>query len=235
MSRKKPYYPDILTAQILWLDNFARFLPDYIVKYGISTDERDDVVKGVKWLLYWYAISLTMKTFSTNVIAFRNEIGDGVEAGSDPSVTPTLPVWDTAPPSVPPGIVNRIKAIAARIKNHTSYTTADGDKLRLEGAEPEVIDWNTVKPVITAEAGIDLVTLGWGKQNLPVEAITFEVDRGATGTFVYRGTDTTTPTFIDNDAFPAEEQLRLYRGCYLRDGIRVGQWSEVVKVRVKAA
>jgi hypothetical protein len=48
-----------------------------------------------------------------------------------------LPDLGGVPPEVPPGIFDRVTAIAGRIKKYQSYTVADGEDLGIEGPEQQ--------------------------------------------------------------------------------------------------
>ena len=121
-------------------------------------------------------------------------------------------------------------SLVNRIKSHAAYTTADGEALKIEGAEQTGPDPETTKPVIK----VVLVSGGqkevqWKK--LGFTALKIEVDRG-NGQFVYLATDTE-PHYIDTVSLPpGTAAVWRYRAIYLDGDQLFGQWSDVVSIAV---
>ncbi len=133
---KKYFLPGDDPGKVIWLQNFSSKLNDYAAKYGISPAEVADMVASADFFAYWVTSLDKIRTFSQKATAFKNEVRDGLaEAGGSPSLTPSLPDLGPAPIAVPPGIFDRVTAIAGRIKKYQSYTVADGEDLGIEGPE----------------------------------------------------------------------------------------------------
>jgi hypothetical protein len=135
---KKYFLPTDDPGKVIWLENFSSKLNTYATKYGISAAEVADMVASSGYFSYWVVTLEKIRTFSQKATAFKNELRDGLaEAGGSPSVVPTLPDLGPGPAGVPPGIFDRVTALAGRIKKYQSYTVADGEDLGIEGPEQE--------------------------------------------------------------------------------------------------
>ena len=133
---KKYFLPTDDAGKVIWLQNFSSKLNDYAAKYGISPAEVADMLASADFFAYWVGSLEKIRTFSQKATAFKNEVRDGLaEAGGSPSLNPSLPDLGPAPLVVPPGIFDRVTAIAGRIKKYQSYTVADGEDLGIEGPE----------------------------------------------------------------------------------------------------
>jgi len=230
---KKPFFPADLEGQIVWLMNFEENLPTYAAKYGITPAQLTAVSNDREWMLYWFEQQVQNQAYSQGLTAFRNEVAFGIPAGGTPSVVPTPPAVGTPPTAVAPGVFPRNLAIANAIKVHIDYTIADGEILKLEGAEIVPPNLNDARPVIKLTKAGDYVEAGWGKQKLPVDGLEIHVKRGAAA-YVYLATDTTTPKYVDTHDLPVVAEDWTYKGIYVVGGVRVGLWSEEVSITVKA-
>lgn len=230
---KKPFFPNDLPGQIIWLQDFQLSLPTFAAKYGITTAQLDGLEADKDWMIYWFQAGTTVRLYGQSVTAFRNEVAFGIPAGGVASVPPVLTDLGTPPVAVEPGVFKRALALANGIKAHKDYTISDGEAMGLEGAEIVPHDLSTVRPNLKPRIAGDTVEVQWNKQTLQVQALEIWVKRGA-GDFAYLATDTTTPKYVDTHPFPAAEEKWTYKAIYrLGDG-RVGLWSEEVSVTVKA-
>jgi hypothetical protein len=135
---KKYFLPKDDPGRVIWLQNFSSKLSNYSVKYGISAVEVADMQASALFFSYWVVALDRIRTFSQKATAYKNEVRDGLaEAGGSPSLAPVLPDLGGVPPEVPPGIFDRVTAIAGRIKKYQSYTVADGEDLGIEGPEQQ--------------------------------------------------------------------------------------------------
>jgi len=182
---------------------------------------------------HWWDVHTQTQTYAQGLTAFKNEVAYGVPAGALPSVVPAPPSLGAPPPAVLPGVFPRALSIANAIKVHKDYTVADGEVLRLEGAEITPPDLANARPVLKLVKAADHVDIGWGKQGLPVDGVEIWVKRGAAA-YAFLAVDTTTPKYVDTQPFPATEEKWTYKAIYIFGGGRVGLWSKEVSVTVGA-
>jgi hypothetical protein len=231
---KKRFFPNGLEGRIFWHNNFVKTLPTYAAKYGISAAQLADLIKDKNWINYWAEQRNLNNTYVQGLTAFRNEVAFGrLPTGTTASVPPSPPAPGTPPPAVTPGVFPRCLAIANAIKVHLHYTVADGEALGLEGPEIVKPNLNVARPVLKAAKSGERVTIKWGKQKLPVDALEIHVKRGAAA-YTFLATDTNTPTFIDTFPQPAIAEEWTYKAIYIKGDARVGLWSEEVAIMVKA-
>jgi hypothetical protein len=230
---KKRFFPNSLEGRIIWLLNFIEKLPSYATKYGITTAQLAAVAADKNWLNYWADQQNLNKTYTQALTAFRNEVAFGrLPTGSTASLAPAPPTPGTPPPAVAPGVFPRCLAIANAIKVHINYTVADGEALGLEGPEMVKPNLNLARPALKVAKTGETVAIKWGKQKLPVQALEIHVKRRAAD-YTFLATDTNTPTFIDTFPHPNIAEEWTYKGIYIKDGVRVGLWSEEVTIKVK--
>jgi hypothetical protein len=230
---KKRFFPTKLEGKIIWLNNFVKTLPTYAAKYGIAATQLADLNKDRDWMNYWAEQRNLNNTYAQGLTAFRNEVAFGrLPTGTTASEAPAPPATGTPPPAVAPGVFPRCLAVANAIKVHINYTVADGEALGLEGAQIVKPGLNDARPVLKPVKSGEVVTIKWGKQKLPVDGLEIHVKRGAAD-FTFLATDTNTPSFIDTFPQPATPEEWTYKGIYIKDGVRVGLWSEAVAIVVK--
>jgi len=229
---KKPFFPDTEVEQLLWLNEFKDAVALYAEKYGISAIELTAINDDANWLGHWFGVQGGVQTYSESVTAFKNEVAFGLPEGAGASLPPELPSFGVAPTAVDPGVFPRALALAGRIKSHIAYTIADGEAMKLEGAEEQPVDVPNLKPVIKlVVAGPDLVDVNWKKNR--TQGVEIWVKRGSAD-WQLLAFDTTTPKYVDTHAFPAVAETWEYKAIYHYAGTRAGQWSQEVSVVVKA-
>jgi len=213
-----------------WLQNFAAKLPTYSAKYNIAAAEVTDTTDGAAYFAYWLNAKNLTEEYSKKFTQFKNELRDGIPAGTTPSLVPAPPVLGVVPTAVAPGILVRAAAIANVIKSKSNYTVGDGNDLGIEGAETS-FDPATMKP----EIKIRLIEGGkpeivWKKAGM--DSIEIWVDRG-TGVFAFLAIDTV-PNYTDTFALPAAGATAIwkYKAIYRVDDAHVGMWSDVVSQTV---
>lgn len=224
---KKYFLPRTEAGLRAWMRNFADKLGGYATRYGITTEEVTDMLDSAKAFEQLQNYTDALDSCAQNATAMKNELRDGVPAGGTPSVFAVIPT----PPVLlaQPGFLKRASSLAARIKDHMSYTIADGENLGLEGA-PVEFDLNTVKPRITEVVSLpDKVIIGWTKGSMQ-------------GVIVQRSLDGVTFNDVDKDFKSPWEDMsqnrtstsewRYYRLRYLYNDAQVGVYSEPVRVLV---
>lgn len=213
-----------------WLQNFAVKLPAYATKYNIAAAEVTDMTDSAAYFSYWLNGKNLTDEYSKKFTQFKNELRDGIPAGSAPSVVPAPPTLGIAPTAVAPGIFVRAAAIANVIKSKSNYTLTDGNDLGIEGAENNS-NPGDMKPEIKLrliEGGKPEIV--WKKREM--DGIEILVDRG-TGIFAFLTIDTV-PNYTDTFSLPASGQTAIwkYKAIYRLDDAHAGMWSDVVNITV---
>lgn len=231
---KSYYLPTTDADKVLWLQNFAAKLPTVAAKYGITAAEMTDMINGATVFAYWHNYRNQYEEYVQKLTAYRNELRDGVKAGSSPSIVPTAPTVGTAPTvTAAPGIFARVRAIVARIKGNIAYTVADGKDLGIVGEE-QTIDLVQIKPAIsTRMAAGGHPEIVWAKQGM--DGIEIYVSReGSPYTLLAYDMR---PNHIDAAPLPAlgTSAVWKYRAIYRYHDAQVGQWSDEVSVTVTGA
>src|ERR1051325_11681069 len=230
---KKAFFPITLEAQVLWCINMGENIEAYAAKYGITTTQVDAIKADAKWVAYWFGKHQETQTFAEGMSAFFHEACTGVKAGAEASVQPVPPDFtvDAPPTAVEPGVFGRLTGWGNMIKdNKTKYTIGDGEVLHLEGTEiipPDLVNVQPVVKLFIIGGRVDVKSQEQGMQGKEVW-----VKRGAAdwGMISF----TTNLIYVDPHDFPAVEEKWEYKEIYHFGGARVGMWSDVVGIMVKA-
>ena len=221
------------------LNHLADQLPGtYATKYGITSGELLTLEDFRLWFNWTFTALDTTRVKSQGLTGFRDDLCNGKSIPSGPLSPPqdlTLPAQPTrgTPPVAIVPVADGWKftsSLVNRIKSHAAYTAADGESLKIVGAEQPGPDPETTKPVIK------VVIINGGQKEvqwkkLGFTALKLEVDRG-NGQFIYLATDTE-PHYIDTVMLaPGTTALWKYRAIYLEGDQVFGQWSDVVSLAV---
>ena len=225
---KQFYMPKSDSGKQLWAQNFGNKLGTYKVKYNLTDDEVADAIASSAYFNYYLDCSNQYGEYNKKLTQYKNELRDGIEAGSSPSVIPVPPTLAAAPHEVAPGIFKRLASIAAVIKSKANYTIADGQDLGIEGAEETA---GPDKPAINVRLGDGgHPEIVWKKAGM--DALDIYVKRGS-GEWQFLATDTV-PNYIDTFTLPApgESGLWKYKCIYRNDDQQVGNWSDEISITV---
>ena len=228
---KKSFMPGSDNKKAFWLSNLAAKIDTYAAKYGISADEAKFLKDASAFFLFWLDYLNKLSEYTKKVTDYKNAIRNGVPAGAVAPVQPVPPDLGAVPSAVDPDIFGVAGSIGLRIKIHKNYTTADGADMGLEGAEDELPDLTTVKPVIKVQPGnMGHPDIIWKKSLM--DALDIYVDRG-NGDWLFLATDTI-PDYTDTAALPAAGQSALwkYKCIYRFNDEPAGQWSDVASITV---
>jgi hypothetical protein len=224
---KKYYIPSREENMRKWLNNFAAKLPACAERLGVMPEEMEELKAGAK--VYDYASDIREQVIRKNRewTAFM----ELARTGSGINNIPLPLAVEEPPPSVPAGIRDRARTLAARIKTHRNYTDAVGSDLGLVGAlSASLLDQESLQPrlVVTLEAGRPVIT--WKRNGM--DALEIECDRG-TGAFERIAVSLGT-RYIDHATLPAGNTgMRWkYRGTYRRKDELVGRTSDIVTIGV---
>jgi len=226
---KKYFLPTDDTGKALWLSNFASKLAGYAAKYSLAAAEVSDMVASELYFIFWVQMRLNFEEFKKKLTSYKNEMRDGMEPGSTPSIEPVLPAFGPRPPAVAPGIFVRATAIANRIKSHHNYNDADGQDLGIEGPEFS-LDLNSLKPQLSIELATGRPVISYTKLGLTGLEIHVKRSDGQFEFLAFEFSD----SYKDMFTLPAPGQTAIwkYKAVYRLKGEQVGQWSDEVSVVV---
>lgn len=214
---------------VIWLKNFAQTFSTHAPALGFNAGE----VAGVEAdsAMLDYLVSESIPTFRANLDArysYKNLIKNGPmgATGGDPPIDPPK---GTAPTTVTPGVLPRLRQLVQRIKNAPAYTEDIGDDLGITGTDDgNAVDPSTAKP--TAKA----VSLPGHQVRLDFVKSTFdgvwiESKRKGDADWSFLGIDLHSP-YVDTrpPAQPATPETREYRLRYYDADAPTGQWSDTI-------
>jgi hypothetical protein len=224
-------YPKADAEFVIWYKNFAQKFAAHAPALGftaadVSAVQADGAMLDflISDLLPTYQAALQART------SYKNLIKDGPlgTQGGDPPAAPSL---GTAPATVAPGVVPRLRQLIKRIKSAPNYTQSIGQDLDITGAEGNAPgDVEKAKP---AAKGFALpgsqVRIEFKKSGF--DGVFIECRRKGETDWTKLGIDLFSP-FID--ARPPLEagvpEVREYRLRFLLRDEAVGEWSDIISV-----
>ena len=236
---KKTYLPPKEADRKTFLDHIDDALPGVLAtKYGVTSAELERLHDFRLWHDWTFAVLDSIRAKSESYTAFRDDLsyGKSVPQGPltpPPAVTlPAQPVKGAPPVAIVPVAdgFGFVASLAARIKGHADYSSADGDLLGLEGPQIPEPDATTTQPLLKAVIATGgKVEIQWKK--LGFTGVRIEVDRG-NGQWVFLDMDTK-PHYQDAASpAPGATILWKYRAIYLEGDQPFGQWSSPVSIAV---
>lgn len=225
---KQFYLPRADEDKAIWLNNFAAKLPLFAMKYGITPEEIMDMQQSAIHFTEVLNFRSQHDAFQSSITAYKNGIRDGIKNGS--TLQPlTMPMINIST-QVEPGIFVRAKAIVNRIKASIHYSEADGNDLRIEGAET-IVETATAKPMLKLRLGDGgQPEIIWTKQGFDAIEIYKQEDDGEWKLLAID----MQPNYLDVSTLPpmGKSAVWKYRAIYRKKDQRVGQWSDVVTITV---
>jgi hypothetical protein len=173
----------------------------------------------------------SMQQAAQSWTAEKNYERDGGDTAPAVQPVPTIPA--NFPPTVPPGIVPRFRAIIRRLNNMKPWTEAMAAATGVLGSQKTAPDFTSVQPVITLTLQGNTVLIGWGWQGYSdfLDMLELQVDRGDGKGWVFLTYDTT-PNYTDTTPLPATPTKWKYRGIYRVGDAQVGIWSSEMSITV---
>jgi hypothetical protein len=241
--KRQNYFPSRIADQVNWLDNFGHKIGTYGPTVGLDAATIAAARNDALWAHY------VMGTWLTAVRAFSKATTEAVDlamngTGADPVELPTfiapdLPAGDsTATPPIPPvtpalpGVLTRIFALVADMKNDAGMTDAIAQDLQLIGPEDTTVI-PTPKFLLQLEQGaasqkVNMTFYKYGHMGVYIES-----RRGTGGAWEFLGIDTESPYTDERPLLTAgQPEVREYRMRYWDKGTPNGDWTDVQKVTV---
>jgi len=218
------YMPNDDMGKVELMEHVAVNLPAYAPDLNVSTEALESHNADTKAFRYSLTMHHQMQSNAHNWTAHKNQLRDG---GSGSANWPVLlRESDTAPPVVSPGIIQRFSTLVAGIKAHKNYTAAIGQHLRLIGAEI-LMEPDTWKPVLKNRFSAGNPVICWAKGQ--AGSIEIWADRGNGFALFAVNSE---PDTIDTTPLPDTGTSWKYKAIYRLHDQPVGQWSDVMNVKV---
>ncbi|MEP6754842.1 MAG: hypothetical protein ABJA67_05030 [Chthonomonadales bacterium] len=214
----------LYSAQLI---NFATRLPDYIAMFNLVDADIATATNDALFFETYIDYSATVCTYSCELVKGKNQIRSGVITGNGPAALKVLDPGECFT-SVAPGIDNRFRELAARIKAQPNYTPAIGADLGIEAiVAHQIIELPSLKGVAEPHG---LVYLTFQKQGNV--GVTIRSQRGNENSFKSLANPRRSP-YVDtrSNLFSGVSEVRKYKYRYLNaDGIPTGPYSDTLEI-----
>ena len=150
MATGRDFLPLNWAAFAVWMANFIKQLVVLKTKYNVSDDMIAALTADNTWVQDW----VNNKALARQQGKQLTDYTEGVRKGKLGAPALSNPVWNLGamPPTVPPGINDRIREVANFIKVQKSiYTIADGGLLGIVTAEEAKKPESEYVPALTLE------------------------------------------------------------------------------------
>lgn len=221
---KSHYLPRKDEERVPWFNNFSRKFGNYAPNLGFTDDEVTGVHNDSAAFDYAVTQIGNYTTAKAQRVDYKNLLKDGPESTVVVAIPPAVSNGITPVP-VAAGVFVRLSRIVQRIKNHTNYTDDIGKDLGIIGAELN-INATIMKPALKLTAKGGKIEVRWTKGK--TDSLYIEVDRGAGWQFL---TNNSVPRYTDDEPITVAATWR-YRGIYIIEDKRVGQWSDPTSIAV---
>jgi hypothetical protein len=219
------YIPTDDEGKAALFERFRDAIGTYSADLALAPAEVTAQADDTNWFRYVLNHSISMRDSGSQWTSYKNLLLTGTDNAAATPVTPPPPV--PSPPATFPGVLNRFRALARRIKTNAAYTEATGEALGIVGPESTGPDLATITPEISLRTIGDQIEILWKKQGM--EAIEIQKDTGSGWQLLALDTR---PNYIDTTPFPTPAATWKYRAIYCEDSQKVGQWSNVAEITV---
>ena len=225
------FLPKANPALVLWFNTFAASFAQNAAEFGFTPADVAAVNADAAFVQTLNNRVEILRKESQEAVAYRRLMLDA------PLGTPATGVPQNAAPALPdsvptPGVIARVRALAARIKAHPRYSDALGKELGIVGTGTAPGANPLAKPsVSTTTAGANTVDVAFVKNGY--EAVLLESQRGTETAWTPLGNVRYSP---HRDArpnlAPGVPDVRRYRAIYLVKDKITGQYSDTVTITV---
>ncbi|MCG3148844.1 MAG: hypothetical protein PCFJNLEI_02293 [Verrucomicrobiae bacterium] len=230
------YYPNRISAQVPWLENFRTKVPALVVPLSLPPAHVDACVASCDFMIYVLSPWLTaVRAFGPAATAAMDLLLNGT--GPDAVVLPVfnLPALPPGVAPVPPGALNRLFDLVQVIKNSPGYTETIGQDLNIIGPAASASSASALaapdpKLKLMDGTGQKAVLLTFKKNGHM--GVTIEW-RFPNGQWQFLAVDTESPYLDDRPLQVAgTPEVREYRMRYWDKGFPNGDWSDVDSITV---
>jgi hypothetical protein len=230
--KRQNYYPSRIGDQVNWLANFALKLPIHGPTLDVAAGDVTAGVNDAKWCHYVLSEWLSgVRAFAPSTTDAVDDVltGEGPDAIVLPTfVPPALPAGVTA---APPGALNRLFNLSAKMKLASGYTTTIGTDLGILGSEESEKSHPRFVTSVEQGAGCQCVRLVFYKYGHI--GVYIESRRGASPDWAQLAIDTESPYLDERPLLVAgQPEVREYRMRFWDKGTPNGDWTDVARVTV---
>jgi len=227
MATFSNYLPESESQLVVWFNNLQTKLLTYATTFGLTGAETTAVTNDYNAIAYMMAQVEAIKANSQDRVQYKARLLRGPSGAA--TAFPGDFIAATPPTAtVTPGVLDRIRALARRLKAHPNYTKAIGEDLGI--VAPDVTSPRSPRPRGTARSvgssqiGLTFVKLGFS-------GVRVESKRGPETAWSYLGTYIVSP-FTDSRGplVAGMPESRSYRLQYVRGNDPVGEFSDTLTV-----
>jgi hypothetical protein len=215
---------------MVWLNNFAPAFAAHATALGFTEADVSSVNTDAAMLNYLVGDLLpTYKSALKARSTYKDLIVSG-PVGRPGGPPPPSPNTGTAPATVPPGILPRLRNLVQRIQLAPGYNETIGIALGIDGTEgggPSAPD-SSPKPSLKARSnGPGTVQVDFSKEKF--DGVLIESRRAGEDGWQSLGLDSYSPFIDDRPPLAAgKPEMREYRARYLLRDQATGEWSDIV-------
>ena len=215
---------------MVWLNNFSTSFASHAAELGFNEAEVNSVKADAAMLSY--VVGDIVPTYKAALQArsnYKTLVVSG-PLGRPGGPPPAPPTTGTAPATVSPGIVPRIRNLVQRIQLAPGYNEIIGSDLGITGTEgggPSAPDASP-KPNLKAHSnGPGTVQVDFTKERF--DGVLIESRRAGEDGWKSLGLDSYSPYIDDRPSLEAgKPEVREYRARYLLRDQATGDWSDIV-------
>lgn len=229
MIPSRNWFPSSLAERAAWMQNFTTEFGKIATSLGFTPLEVGNV-EGDNTAFQWLAqIAVTVDSYQKAMTAYRKSITEG-DISSPAVELPLPPTYPVTPPTVDPGLFERLDNLVKRIRVAPSYSPEDGAALGIIPSTPPAPEPETMKPTLKllAEPGnVIVVDFVRGK----TDGIDVQMQLDGSETWESAGKFFKSPAqiVVPSGTMAAPRAVKL-RARYLQGNTTVGQYSDIAQI-----
>jgi hypothetical protein len=145
MVPSKTWFPQALQERAAWYQNFTTQLAILAAGLGFTPAEVADVQADNDAFQFLAQVALEVESYDKAMTAYRKLTLEG-ENGKTGGELPLPPTYPVTPPTVDPGLFERLVTLVERIRVAPAYTPEDGAALQIIPSKPADLIPEEIKP-----------------------------------------------------------------------------------------
>jgi hypothetical protein len=220
------YFPSSLAERAAWYQNFTTQFTIRATDLGFTPADVDVITTDNAAFQFLLAIAGTVDSYEKAMTAFRRLTLEG-DIGTPGVEIPLPPTYPPTPPTVDPGLFERLDQYVKRIRVAPGYSEEDGAALGIIPSKAPEVDPNEMKPdpsLIALPGNIVEVTYVRGKTDgIDIQML---IDKATTWENVgrYKKSPVSLQIPVGTDDLPRSVQIR---ARYVINDVVVGQYSDI--------
>jgi hypothetical protein len=225
MIPSKAWFPGSLAERAAWYQNFSVQFAALADELGFDPMEVGTVEADNTAFQFLASIALAVESYESSMRAYRKEILEG-DHGKPGVELPLPPTYPATPPTVDPGIFERLANLVERIRVAPNFTAEDGTALNIVPSKPANIVPNELQPNPSLEAlPGNVVEVRFIRGQTDGIEIQYQLDKD--GEWVNAGRFLKSPAVLDlpQNVQGTARSVQI-RARYVLDNSPVGQFSD---------